>query len=222
MDTPQPQPKKRRISTATPSRLPKVTRTPSSSSATPTSRRTLKNPGKSKLSQTILPDDPNDRSSPGLDDAEVSDLMPVPKSSGQDDHHEGEERVDREDEAYDSANFNKNRPREDKAAIAALMRTFTPEQSARWSAYRQGKFSKESVKKLFGNMMGKPIPDNGAIIAGSCGKMFVGQITEIACEVMKEWGDDGPIRPDHLREAFRRYQADTGQIKSRTYKKRLF
>ena len=28
-------------------------------------------------------------------------------------------------------------------------------------------------------MLGKPIPDNGAIVAASCGKMFVGQVTEL-------------------------------------------
>ncbi|KAJ3042695.1 hypothetical protein HDV00_006752 [Rhizophlyctis rosea] len=128
MDPPQPQGKKRRISTA--QRTPKpLSRTPSTSSSTSGNRQKSRLP-KSKLSQAILPDSGLDRSSPGPDvDAE---LLPIPKSNVPEDPLDEEkaeelrreEEVDRKDEIFAGTSF--QRPVENKAAIAWVSFPFRP------------------------------------------------------------------------------------------------
>ena len=75
-------------------------------------------------------------------------------------------------------------------------------------------------------MLNQNVPYNVNIIAAGIGKIFVGELTEMAKDVMNDWGDDenSAIRPDHLREAYRRYRIREGKIKSNSfiYKKQLF
>jgi transcription initiation factor TFIID subunit 11 len=39
-------------------------------------------------------------------------------------------------------------------------------------------------------------------------KVFTFDFTIVAKEIMEEWGHTGAIRPEHLREAHRRYKKD--------------
>lgn len=45
-----------------------------------------------------------------------------------------------------------------------------------------------------------------AFVVAGFSKVYVGEIVEMAREVMEEWGQTGAIRPDHIREAHRRYK----------------
>lgn len=38
--------------------------------------------------------------------------------------------------------------------------------------------------------------------------MFTGEIIELALQIQRQWGDEGPLLPDHLREAWRRYKIE--------------
>jgi transcription initiation factor TFIID subunit 11 len=45
-----------------------------------------------------------------------------------------------------------------------------------------------------------------AFVVAGFSKVYVGEIVEKAREVMEEWGHTGAIRPEHIREAHRRYK----------------
>jgi len=46
--------------------------------------------------------------------------------------------------------------------------------------------------------------------------VYVCDIVQSALDIQKEWGDEGPLLPDHLREAARRYRCENqGSIGNR-------
>ena len=47
-------------------------------------------------------------------------------------------------------------------------------------------------------------------------------MVESALEIMDERGETGPIAPEHLREAFRRYQKKMGTIQNKLYNRQVF
>jgi transcription initiation factor TFIID subunit 11 len=49
-----------------------------------------------------------------------------------------------------------------------------------------------------------PINDKMLIAMSGITKVFVGEVVETARTVMDEWNETGPIRPRHIREAYRR------------------
>ncbi|KAJ8331228.1 hypothetical protein BDV3_002432 [Batrachochytrium dendrobatidis] len=97
---------------------------------------------------------------------------------------------------------------EDREATKALLDTFNPEQLQRYEVYRRAHLPKSSMRKYLQNIVGGIVPASVGIIVGGCGKLFVGEIVEEALNYMEEIGEPEniPIRPDHLREAFRRYR----------------
>ena len=60
------------------------------------------------------------------------------------------------------------------------------------------------------------------LVVSGVGKIFVGEMVESALEIMDERGESGPIAPEHLREAFRRYQKKTGTIENKLYNRQVF
>jgi len=84
------------------------------------------------------------------------------------------------------------------------------EEQERYEYYRMGDFDKNKVKKLVS--MANPAlsmmqPDNPFIIAvKGLGKLYAGQLVEMAVNIRNERGERGAIRPVHLREAYRRQQ----------------
>ncbi|CAG8789056.1 3826_t:CDS:2, partial [Dentiscutata erythropus] len=72
-----------------------------------------------------------------------------------------------------------------------LLKAFSKEQTERFEVYRRSALSKPNVKKLVS-----------------------------ALDIKKEWGSEGPLSPDHIREAFRRYKQEMG-FTCHNYQKRL-
>ena len=70
------------------------------------------------------------------------------------------------------------------------------------------------------------MPQNIAIVISGFAKVFVGEIVEKARDVQMLKGDEGPLQPEHLREAWRLYKErgsrNGGVPDSRKMKKRLF
>jgi len=50
--------------------------------------------------------------------------------------------------------------------------------------------------------------DSFLIALNGVAKVFVGEMVEAGKEVMQDRDEDGPLKPHHLREAFRRYKRD--------------
>ena len=70
-------------------------------------------------------------------------------------------------------------------------------------------------------MVGHAVPQSVAIIAAGSAKMFVGEVVELGLAVMDERKETGPLRPEHLQEAWRRYRKMYA-FKSRLYRNSMF
>ena len=108
-----------------------------------------------------------------------------------------------------------------KEETRALLASFDDENLDRYEAFRRAHLPKAAVRKIVGQLTGAA-PASVAIVVAGVGKVFIGEIVESALDIMDEWGHSGPIKPEHLREAYRRYQIRTGTLANRYYTKRLF
>ncbi|KAA8495384.1 Transcription initiation factor TFIID subunit 11 [Porphyridium purpureum] len=112
-----------------------------------------------------------------------------------------------EDPKKDDFNVDRIREREFE-----LVEKLSDEQMQRYEAMRRSDLKKEKIKKLliainpaFGTMAPK---DPYVLAIKGLGKVFVGDVVETALKVRDARGEQGPLQPKHLREAYRRLQAD--------------
>ncbi|EPQ53281.1 TAFII28-domain-containing protein [Gloeophyllum trabeum ATCC 11539] len=92
------------------------------------------------------------------------------------------------------------------------MDNFTPEQYDRFEAYRRHALPKQAVRKVVQQALGQQVSQPIAQIIAGFSKVFVGEIIEKARAVQSRRGESGPLSPDHLREAYRIYQQETGRV----------
>jgi len=99
-----------------------------------------------------------------------------------------------------------------KENMKVLMDNFTPEQYDRFEAYRRHALPKQAVRKVVQQALGQQVSQPIAQIIAGVSKVFVGEIVEKARVVQSRRGETGPLSPDHLREAYRMYQQETGRV----------
>ncbi|KAH8987198.1 TAFII28-domain-containing protein [Lactarius akahatsu] len=99
-----------------------------------------------------------------------------------------------------------------KDNLKVLMDNFTPEQYERFEAYRRHALPKQAVRKVIQQSLGQQVSMPVAQIVAGFTKVFVGEIVEKARAVQARRGEKGPLSPDHLREAYRMYQQETGRV----------
>ncbi|KAH9961736.1 hTAFII28-like protein conserved region-domain-containing protein [Russula dissimulans] len=99
-----------------------------------------------------------------------------------------------------------------KDNLKVLMDNFTPEQYERFEAYRRHALPKQAVRKVIQQSLGQQVSMPVAQIVAGFTKVFVGEIVEKARAVQERRGEKGPLSPDHLREAYRMYQEETGRV----------
>lgn len=92
------------------------------------------------------------------------------------------------------------------------MDNFTPEQYDRYEAYRRNALPKQAVRRVVQQTLGQQVSTPVAQVIAGFGKVFVGEIVEKARAVQQRRGERGPLSPDHLREAYREYQEETGRV----------
>ncbi|XP_050108851.1 transcription initiation factor TFIID subunit 11 [Malus sylvestris] len=107
------------------------------------------------------------------------------------------------------------------AKMQAILSQFSEEQMSRYESFRRAGFQRANMKRLLTSISGTPkisAPMN--IVVSGIAKMFVGELVETARIVMSERKESGPIRPCHLREAYRRLKLE-GKVPKRS-QSRLF
>ncbi|KAG0198248.1 transcription initiation factor TFIID subunit 11 [Mortierella sp. GBA30] len=143
------------------------------------------------------------------------------KDDDEDDHDEEPEYTE-----YEWTQEANSRDRS-KDELKALLDSFSQEQLRRYEVYRRAVLSRPTVKKLVGTILNQQVSQTMAFVVAGFSKVFVGEMVERARKIMEEWGDTGAIRPDHLREAQRRYKKEEQQLGRGAqppygYKRRLF
>ncbi|EGN97437.1 hypothetical protein SERLA73DRAFT_124140 [Serpula lacrymans var. lacrymans S7.3] len=94
------------------------------------------------------------------------------------------------------------------------MDNFSPAQYDRFEAYRRHALPKQAVRRVIQQTIGQQVSQPVAQIVAGFAKVFVGEIVEKARAVQARRGETGPLSPDHLREAYRMYQQETGRVGS--------
>ncbi|KAI0822146.1 hTAFII28-like protein conserved region-domain-containing protein [Trametes gibbosa] len=129
----------------------------------------------------------------------------------------GEEEADGEDEllpamADDDYSAQLSWQSQSKDNLKVLMDNLSPAQYDRFEAYRRYALSKQAVRKVIQQTTGQQVSLPVAQIIAGFAKVFVGEMVEKARDVQERRQDSGPLSPDHLREAYRTYQNETGRV----------
>ncbi|XP_076906627.1 transcription initiation factor TFIID subunit 11-like [Bidens hawaiensis] len=107
------------------------------------------------------------------------------------------------------------------AKMQSILSQFTEDQMSRYESFRRSGFQKSVMKRLLGSITGSnKVSMPMTIVVSGIAKIFVGELVETAKVVMKERKESGPIRPCHIREAYRRLKLE-GKIPKRSVQ-RLF
>ncbi|XP_010924537.1 transcription initiation factor TFIID subunit 11 [Elaeis guineensis] len=102
------------------------------------------------------------------------------------------------------------------AKMQAILSHFTEEQMSRYESFRRSGFQKANMKRLLTSITGtQKISVPMTIVVSGIAKMFIGELVETARIVMTERKESGPIRPCHIREAYRRLKLE-GKIPKRS------
>ncbi|XP_058197581.1 transcription initiation factor TFIID subunit 11 isoform X2 [Rhododendron vialii] len=100
--------------------------------------------------------------------------------------------------------------------MQAILSQFTEEQMSRYESFRRSGFQKSNMKRLLASITGSAkISIPMTIVVSGIAKLFVGELVEAARIVMSERNESGPIRPCHMREAYRRLKLE-GKVPKRS------
>ncbi|XP_078441615.1 transcription initiation factor TFIID subunit 11-like [Wolffia australiana] len=105
--------------------------------------------------------------------------------------------------------------------IKMILSQFTKEQMDRYESFRRSNFQRSNMKKLLTCATGnQKVSMPMTIVMCGIAKMFVGDLIELGKIIMTERRESGPLRPCHIREAYRRLKLE-GKV-PRNFISRLF
>lgn len=111
---------------------------------------------------------------------------------------------DLDDIEVDDEEEMKRRIERSRENMKHLIQNFSDAQLQRYETFRRAGFQRGAMKKVLHQILGHSINPNSIIVCSGVAKVFVGELVEMAREVLLEWGDEGPLLPSHIREAHRR------------------
>lgn len=85
-----------------------------------------------------------------------------------------------------------------------MVSNFTEEQLDRYEMYRRVAFPKAAVKRVIQTLTGTSVGPNVIISVAGIAKVYAGELIEEALDYMESKGESGPLKPCHLREAYRK------------------
>nr|XP_039257485.1 transcription initiation factor TFIID subunit 11-like [Styela clava] len=97
--------------------------------------------------------------------------------------------------------------RVERMKMQRLVTAFSEDQLNRYEMYRRSSFPKASIKRLMQSIAGCTVSQNVVIGVAGVSKVYVGEIMEIALDVMEQQGETPPVKPKHIREAIRKLKA---------------
>lgn len=105
--------------------------------------------------------------------------------------------------------------------FTTVLAQLTPDQMNRYESFRRAGFQKANMRRVLQSIAGCPISLPMTIVMSGVAKMFVGELVETARMVMTERNERGPIRPCHMREAYRRLKLE-GKVPTRSRPRRFY
>ncbi|CAH8849121.1 unnamed protein product [Trichobilharzia szidati] len=166
----------------------------------------------------------------GIDDPTTTVLLvsEAAEDEGEDDEEE-EEDIDDEDEEDDIDDEDDNTTvlgdadtesvvseiispvlQQDKEArkiedrkLLALLAHFDEEQLNRFETFRRATFAKAAVRRLVQSVTSSSVSQNVVIAMAGLTKVFIGELVEEALSYKERLGESGPLKPKHIREAYR-------------------
>ena len=178
----------------------------------------IKNPGKQKKMATqkqTNPDDKDDEDDGNDGTGEIAD--------GEDFEKRRKQQNDTQNNQNDDDDLGNDESRmADREKMAEMLKYFTPEQMDRYECYRRSSLPKPVLRRVFQAVTGTILNPNGLIVLAAVGKLFVGELVELARQIADDEGVDDleEIKPAHVREAHRRMENESKLFRSR--KKSLF
>lgn len=112
----------------------------------------------------------------------------------------------------------------EREKMKLLLANFDPEQMARYEAFRRANVNRTAVKKLANAVLNQSVTQSVAVSLSGISKVFVGEIVEKARDVQLRMDPPAsideydakpkPLRPEHLREAWRLFKQEAGTVPS--------
>lgn len=147
--------------------------------------------------------------------------LPISSAQGIDDEGRGGKQGrndEQEEEKMENAELGQDKntvhPVPDHERVQQILNSFTPEQANRYESYRRSGFERSKMSWLLAKVAACPISPQIAIAMSGISKLFVGDLVETGRIVMTERNHVGPLRPCHIREAYRRLQVE-GKVPSK-------
>ncbi|KAG8756196.1 hypothetical protein FRC14_003284 [Serendipita sp. 396] len=92
-----------------------------------------------------------------------------------------------------------------------LLQSMSREQAERFDVFKRSGLNKASIKKVAAYSDHQMSNGVSQLVAG-VGKIFVGELMAKARMVQHQRNETGALTPDHLREAYRLYKQETGNV----------